>query len=267
LAGLGKMIKDDEAEEQIRMAAGLSYGRLVRSKDEYEPILFMIKRYKKEADKYDEKAKKAKAAFESAKKSYENANKKALESKDDKKLAKAAKKAKGMMDEKEQESAMADGRVAGYRGFQRTFEQNLTRAHTGVECKKDPQCYVSILDKTPDDIGKDLAAYIKDWKDWSDQEKTDLKVAAVDRALLELRKMGNKAESVTGKLLEKVDSTDRITRQGILLALVKVAKLPCGECADRLSAVIKEQKDQSTLQALAVETQAVHNYFLWAGTK
>lgn len=265
LPGLAKMIKDDDAEEQVRMAAGITYGRLVRSAKDYGPILYMIDRYKKEANKREGAVKKAERAYEAAKKKYGEAKKKADENKDNEKLAARAKKAKSEMDVKQREKAMAEGRVAGYRNFQRTFEQNLVRAHVGVTCKRDPQCYVGILDKKADDIGKELSKYLKDWDDWSDQDKTNLKVAAVDRALLEIRKLGAKARPVTDKLLEKVDSEDRITRQGILLALVKIAELPCEKCVKRLEEVVAEQKEQSTLQSLTVETEAVRNYFLWAG--
>jgi hypothetical protein len=169
------------------------------------------------------------------------------------------------MESKQQESSMLEGEVGGYRNFQRTFEQNLARAHVGTLCKKDPMCYAGILDKSVEDLGKDLGKYIKDWKNWSESEKKDLQVASIDRALLELRKMGAKARPVADKLLERVESTERITRQGILLALVKIVELPCDKCVTRLEEVMASQKDQSTLQALTVETEATRNFFLWAG--
>jgi hypothetical protein len=262
LKELASMIKDDDADEQVRLAAGIAYGRLARAESEYEPIMFMINRYKKRADEKDADAKKAKDAFEKAKKSYDAL---AAKEKDPKKPGKATTKAKNEMEAKQQSSSILEGEVGGYRNFQRTFEQNLARAHMGTMCKEDPKCYAGILDKQLDDFGKDLSKYIKDWKDWSDREKKDLQVAAIDRALLELRKLGVKARPVTDKLLERVESTDRITRQGILLALVKVAELPCDKCAKRLEQVMESQKDQSTLQALTVETEAIRNFFLWAG--
>ncbi len=265
LPELAKMIKDDEADEQVRMSAGLAYGRLARSEKQYEPILYMVNRYKKEADKHEGEAKKTKKAFDKAKKIYDDLQAKSIKNKKNKKLAAKAKKAKADMDKKQEASSFAESRVTGYRNYQRTFEQNLARAHVGTMCKKDPKCYMAILDKTPDDIGKDLDKWVKDWKDWSDAQKKDLKVAAVERALLEVRKLGAASRPVTDQLLKHVESTDRITRQGALLALSRVAEVPCEKCVKRMEEVIESQKDQSTLQALSVETQAMRNYFLWAG--
>src|SRR5690606_11241995 len=99
---------------------------------EYEPVLFMIERYKKEAVKFDREAGKLEPKLEQAKK--------------DNKQAK--------IDEIGQELAVAQRRAATYRNFQRAFEQNLARAHVGVRCKQDAECYGAILDETGDEIGK-----------------------------------------------------------------------------------------------------------------
>lgn len=243
LPALAKLIKDDNQEEQIRMAAGQAYARLVRDAKDYEPIVFMIDRYKKEAAKYDKEAQKIEPKFEQAKKD----------------------KNQGKIDEIGQELSMAQGRAAGYRNFQRAFEQHLARAHTGVRCKQDPQCYGAILDETGDDIGKQMSAHITDLAKWSAEEKANLKVAAVERALLELIKMDDKARPVMDKILKHVESTDRIVRQGTLLVMVHAAQLPCDDCIKRLDEVIEKQKDESTLAQLSTDTQAVRNYFLWAG--
>lgn len=265
LAPLATRIKDDGEEEQVRMAAGLTYARLVRSDNDYDPLVFMIDRYKKEADKNEAGAKKANNAFEKAKKAYEEADKQALANKDDKKAAEAVKKARSEKDAKEQEKNFADGRVAGYRNLQRTFEQHLARAHSGVTCKSDPTCYIGLVDKDVEAFGKELAKYIPDFKSWSDDEKKALKMAAVDRAMIELGKMDDKARPVFDKLLELADSTDRIIREGVLMVLVNAAELPCDKCVTRLTEVIEKQEKESTLQALVVETLAVRNYFYWAG--
>lgn len=269
LPELAKRIKDDEADENLRNVSGIAYGRLATKEDQYEPLMYMINRYKKEANKKEKELKKAEAAFEKAKKAWEPVSKewKAKEAakKKDKKLKAKFDKLQAAMDKKQQAKSLLEGRVASYRGFQRSFEQNLARAHVFVMCKQDPMCYAGILDKKADDIGGALKKYIKDWKEWSDDEKKNLLTAAIERSLLELRKMGVKGEPATDVLLKKVDTTDGITRQGILLALVKIAKTPCDKCVARLDEVLKEQKDQSTLQRLAVETQAVRGFFLWAG--
>ncbi|MEM9488726.1 MAG: HEAT repeat domain-containing protein [Myxococcota bacterium] len=265
LDSLAKFIKDDDAEEQVRLSAGMAYGRLVRSSGKYEPLTYMIERYRKEADKREGKRKKAEKAFKDAETAFKEAQKKADENKDDEKLQTAAEKAQEKMDDKQQDSMSIESEIAGYRRFQRTFEQNLARAHLGVKCKQDPKCYIDVLDTKADDVGKDLDKYIKDWKDWSPQEKKDLHIAAMERSLLELAKLGDKARPVFDKILEKVESTERIIRQGTLLVMARTAELPCDKCADRLKEVVESQEDQSTLGPLNSETRAARAYFLWAG--
>ncbi len=266
LPTFAKMIRDDGAEEQVRLAAGVTYGRLTNNAKSYEPLTYMIERYRKEANKVAAKQKKADTAHEKAEKAYKEAQKKADADPDNKKLADKAKKTKDRMDDKHLAANRVANEVAGYRRFQRTFEQNLVRAYIGVRCKKDPNCYLEMVDANPDDIGKELAKYIKDWKDWTDDEKAGLKVAAMERSLLQLAKMGEDARSVVDKILEKVESTDRILRQGSLLVMMRAAQLPCEKCVKRLDAVLAEQKGQTTLNQLNNETVVARNYFLWAGT-
>lgn len=260
LATMAKTIKDDDADDQVRMASGIAYGRLANTEKHYEPLLYMIKRYKDKAKEKEDESKKAEKKAEKLKKEF-----KALDEKTKDKKNKKLVKARSKMESAQQDKSIADSWANQYRGFQRSFEQNLARAHIGTTCKKDPKCYVETLDKSEEDIGKSLSKYIKNWKDWSKQEKTDLKIAAVERSLVELRKMGKDARPVVDTLLKHVESKDRITRQGSLMALVKIAELPCDKCADRLQEVITKQKNESTLAALTVETQAVQYFFLWAG--
>jgi HEAT repeat protein len=243
LGALAKLMKDDGQEEQVRIVAGQAYGRLARDTKEFEPILFMIERYRKEASKHDQEAQKLEPKFEQAKK--------------DKNQAK--------MDELGQQIGSAQGKAASYRNYQRVFEQDLARAQTGVRCKQDPQCYGKVLDETGDEIGKTLSTHIKDLNKWSSEEKLGLKIAAAERALFELMKMGEKGRPVFDQLLKHVESSERIMRQGTLLAMVHTAELPCGKCVERLEAVIELQKDETTLAELTADTQAVRNYFLWAG--
>lgn len=243
LGALAKLIKDEEQEPDIRMAAGQAYARLVRDTKEYEPLLYMVERYKKEATKFDREVQKLEPKLEQAKKD----------------------KNQGKQDEVGQELAMAQARASGYRNYQRAFEQNLARANAGVRCKQDPQCYGAILDESGDDVGKKLSEHIKDLDKWSPEEKGNLKLAAAERALFEIVKMGDKARPVMDKVLQHVESPDRIMRQGTLLAMVHVAKLPCDECVTRLDAVIEKQKEDTKLSELTKDTQVTRNYFLWAG--
>src|SRR5262249_6733886 len=90
-------------------------------------------------------------------------------------------------------------------------------------------------------------------------------LARAERALLELGKLGEGATGQTDALLAGAETTERFVRQGILLALPRVAKLPCQKCADRLNQVIEKQADTTTLDFLTGETRIVYHYFLWAG--
>jgi hypothetical protein len=243
LGALAKLIKDEEQEPDIRMAAGQAYARLVRDAKDYEPLLYMIERYKKEAAKFDREVQKLEPRLEQAKKD----------------------KNQGKQDEVGQELAMAQARASGYRNYQRAFEQNLARANAGVRCKQDPQCYGAILDESGEEVGKKLSEHITDLDKWSPEEKANLKLAAAERALFELVKMGDKARPAMEKVLKHVESPDRIMRQGTLLAMVHVAELPCPTCVTRLDEVIEAQKEDTKLSELTKDTQVTRNYFLWAG--
>ena len=262
LSDLAKLIKDDGQEEPIRMAAGQAYARLVRDDGDYGPLLYMRDRYRKEANKYAKKAKKTQGAFEEAKKEFDKLRKEVKNPKDPK-----LEKALGKKEEAQQEDRMAQNRVAGYRGFQRAFEQHLARAHTGVTCKQDPKCYAEVLGKDGDAIGKSLSKHITDLDEWSDEEKKALEFAAAERALLELAKMDEKGLPGFDAVMKIVESKERVLRQGAMLAMVHTAKLPCDKCVERLDEIIAAQQEESTLAALTSDTKAVRNYFLWAGKK
>ena len=93
------------------------------------------------------------------------------------------------------------------------------------------------------------------------------RIAALERALMEITKMGKAAKPALADLLKNVSSSERIVRQGVLLALIEVAPTPCNECATRLSEVIDSQKAQSTLGNLNSDTKIILNYFINQGAK
>ncbi|ACY14354.1 HEAT repeat domain-containing protein [Haliangium ochraceum] len=239
LDALGKFIRDEDQEESVRLASGQAYARLVTDAKDFGPLNYMVERYKKEADKFDKEVKK-----------LEPRATKAKEGKNESKIAEA-----------ERELAIAQSRAAGYRGFQRTFEQNLARAHAGARCKKDPACYGKILSESADDFAKSMGKLVDGLDTWTDEEKESLRIAASERALLELAKMGAKGRPALDQVIAVVDSTDRVVRQGAMLAMVHTAEMPCTKCVEKLDEIIKEQ-DQSTLAQLTLDTRAVRNYFL-----
>ncbi|RMH40027.1 MAG: hypothetical protein D6689_14960, partial [Deltaproteobacteria bacterium] len=225
----------------------LAYGRLAYKKQHLEPLDYMIDRFKKPAD---ENAKKADAEAKKAEK-YEKIGadyeKKALADKKNqqalmKKANDAFAKAEGHRDEEARLRGVSDS----YRGYQRGFEESKWRAEVGIECGSDPMCYAKYLD------AKDIAV-----------GKPGLPKA--ERALIQLAKLGPKAAPALDALLKHVDTSERIVRQGILLALTRVAPKPCDRCVQRLDEVIKAQENQTTLDYLTADTRIVRNYFRWAG--
>jgi hypothetical protein len=158
-----------------------------------------------------------------------------------------------------------DNERQAYLDFTRGLEMHVARVEIALTCKADPECYAKSLTAKPEDITARLGKYVKTLGDWSEADKKALVPVQIERAMLELGKLGAKAEGQTGKLLDAAKSNDRLTRQSILLALPKVAKLPCTSCEDKLDAAIKAGEGAATLGELNIETQMLRNYFSWAG--
>jgi hypothetical protein len=209
IGDLAKYIRDEKEEQQIRLAAILAYGRLARSADQQKLLDDLHATY-------EEKVKKAEAAFKAAKS-------------EDEKLAQDDERA-----------------VAAY--WRDAINESRERVKMAVECKSDPACYV-----------KALPPAVREFKQGTPA------LPRAERALLELAKMGQKATAQTEALLAAADVTDRFVRQGILLALPRVAPLPCDRCATRLGEIVDKQSGTTTLDFLTGETRIVHHYFLWAG--
>lgn len=228
---LKKTFENKDNEMPMRQASTLAYSRLVDTDKQIKPIQDIIDRQLKSANESDAKAAKAK---------------------------------------KEDEKKELEGAANDYRGFAREYEQHRTRARAGVVCKKDLACYQSIL--TLD--AKGIVAKLKipnhrrdPKKDMKKQHMQTYRIAALERSLLEIAKMGKKAAPAFNDLLKHAESTDRIVRQGVLLALVQVAPTPCNECVDRLHEIVEAQSAQTTLDYLTADTRIVLNYFISAGGK
>ena len=168
--------------------------------------------------------------------------------------AKAAKK----REDKEE----AESQANGYRDLSTLFWQHKVRALVGVTCHDDPACYARFLKLTPEQVTSELqlpgAAQMRR------EVKDAYRIAAQERALLELAKLGPKASGSLEALLGLADSTERLIREGVLLAMVQVAPIPCDKCTARLDEVIKAQGDQDRLSFLTADTQVVRNYFAGA---
>jgi HEAT repeat protein len=162
------------------------------------------------------------------------------------KLKKAEDKLKAATKDDEKAVAEDEGRVAGY--WRDALHESVQRIEIAVECKQDPACYAKALPPTTRDFRPGGPG-----------------LPRAERALLEIGKMGERARAQTDALLAGADTTERFVRQGILLALPRIAALPCTKCADRLGQIIDKQAETSTLDFLTGETRIVYHYFLWAG--
>jgi hypothetical protein len=152
-----------------------------------------------------------------------------------------------------------------YQGYARMFQTNIARIEIAARCKLDLPCYAASLTQKPDDAAAANARYIKDLAAWTDDEKRDLVAAAIERAMLEIGKQGAKASQLTDALLDAVSSDVRLIRQSVLLALPKIAPLPCARCEAKLAAVIHAGEGKPMLGDLNAETMVLRNYFSWAG--
>jgi HEAT repeat protein len=146
-----------------------------------------------------------------------------------------------------------------YRGTAAMFEQYNTRARVGILCGDSVDCYVEILKLEPDALVKKVG--VPGAEEMKRSEKNAHRIAASERALLEIGKMGPEAKAALPTLLELVESSERIVRQGVLLGMVQVTGPECKECIARLDEVIESQKTQSTLDFLTADTRILLHYY------
>ncbi len=160
-------------------------------------------------------------------------------------LKKAEDKLKAAKSDDDKAVADDERQVAAY--WRDAATESKQRASVALECKDDAACYV-----------KTLPPAVKSFKPGTPA------LPRAERALLELTKMGEKARNQTDALLAAADTTERFVRQGILLALPRVAPVPCPTCVERLAAIIEKQENTTTLDFLTAETRVVYHYFLAA---
>ncbi|HWU89335.1 MAG TPA: hypothetical protein VN253_18860 [Kofleriaceae bacterium] len=160
-----------------------------------------------------------------------------------------------------------DEMAKAYKRFARVFEEHIARIQTGIRCKDDLECYAATLKMKPEDAKPYVKAYISDIDTFTKEEMVRLLEGNVERAMLELGKRGQKASKYTDLLLDNAKSDNRIIRQSILLALPKVAAVPCANCEAKLDAALKAGEGKNMLKDLQLETTMMRNYFSWAGGK
>ncbi len=287
---LGKIAGDNGADDTLRQEAATAFARLSHDAKDISVLEALAQKYfdasaKKRAEADGTPKAKADAAdkeFEKAKKVNDEAKANALKATHDnsktaddiKAAVAAAKKAEDDFKaaKKTHRDAVApykqlDGTAKAYKGFARMFQTHIARIEIAIRCRQDINCYVGALKLTPDEAAKNCGRYIKDIKDWTADEKLGLVEGNVERAMLEIGKRGQAASGLTDTLLDNAKSDNRLIRQSILLALPKIAKVPCGNCEAKLQAAIKAGEGKTTLGDLNLETTMMKNYFAWAGGK
>ena len=290
VADLGKIAGDNTADDGLRQEAATAFARMSRDKDDIQVLEGLANKYFEAAAKKRKEADgKPKADADAADKAFET-QKKALDAikveliKTTKDPSKSADEIKAMTEKvkKAEEDFKAakkvhrekvapfknsDNAAKAYKGFARMFQTHIARIEIGLRCKDDLGCYASSLKLTPDESAKNLTPYIKDIKEWTKEEKLGLLEGNIERAMLELGKKGQKASAHTDLLLDNAKSDNRLIRQSILLALPKIATVPCNNCEAKLDAAIKAGEGKTTIGQLNFETTMLRNYFSWAGGK
>ena len=154
-----------------------------------------------------------------------------------------------------------DNKAKNYKASQRVFETHIARIEIAMHCKADPACLGGTLTAKFDDIKPRLDKWIKGLDGFTPDEKAEIVAAQIERAMLDLGKMGDKGGSQTEALLTAARSDDRLIRQSVLLALPKIAGKACKDCGAKLDAAIAAGQGKTTLGDLNYETQVLRSYF------
>jgi len=294
---LAAIAADNKANDDLRSAAATSFARLSRDAKDIQVLNELADKYFKAADDMrKEAAGKPKADADAADKELEKVKKKLDDAKADvlkatkdtsdgaaakikaasevaKKIEDEYKEAKKVHKAKVAPFKQAEGAAKSYKGYARMFQTHIARISVAIRCGNDINCYAGTLkswqkpEVASEEAAKNSEKWIKDIKDWTKDEKLGLWEGEVERAMLEIGKQGQKAAGLTDQLLDAAKSDDRLVRQSILLALPKIAKVPCANCETKLDAAIKAGEGKTTLGDLNLETTMLRNYFAWAGGK
>jgi len=301
---LGKIAATDGEDDDLRTEAATAFARLATDAAHVEKLLVLSKKYLNESNKKKAEqdvvakgeketpraqAEKSDKELAATKKANDEAKAAALKATKDPSMSVAQiKAATARAKETDLAYEVAKDENAAkttnfkrleqmskdYKSFARMFQTHAARIAVAIRCKQDLKCYADTLKLKPDDSAKNVQGLIKNEKDavedlskWTKEEKLGLWEGEVERAMLELGKAGQAASAHMDALLDAAKTDDRLVRQSILLALPKIAKVPCSTCEAKLDAAIKAGEGKVTLGDLNVETTMLRNYFAWAGGK
>ncbi|HVK83590.1 MAG TPA: HEAT repeat domain-containing protein [Kofleriaceae bacterium] len=286
VAELGKIAADNTADDTLRMEAASAYARLSRNTKDVPLFQALAAKY------LDAAAKKAKLAaaeqptVKAADRELETARVAldAMKAKlravtlDDTKTTDeiqavtaatrgaedAFKAVKHKHRDRTAAFKMHDQARKSYVGYARMFQTHVARIEIAARCKADAACYADSLKATPNDVAARNKKLIKDLAAWTPEEKRELADAALDRAMLELGKLGPTASQYTDALLDAAITDAALPRQAILLALPKIAALPCSSCDAKLERAFKAGEGKPALANANLETTVLRSYFSWA---
>lgn len=284
---LGKIAADNNADANLRQAAATSYALLAHDERAITLLQGLAQKYfeasakkraeadgkpKAIADAADKEFARAKQAVDDAKAAVLKATHDNTKSAEDiraatdaaKKTEDAFKAAKKTHGDAVAPYKALDVAAKTYKGFARLFQTHIARVDIAIRCK-DVNCYAAALKLKPADAAKAEAGSIRDIKDWTADEQLGLVEASVQRAMLEIGKRGKAASALTDTLLDSAKSDNRLIRQSVLLALPKIAAVPCTSCEAKLQDAIRAGEGKTTLGDLNLETTMMKNYFAWAG--
>ncbi len=223
---------DDHEDDALRFACADSLGRLASDLDDAKALRVLARRYADAAERKRDVADQLKDAEP---------------------------------DKAEEDRLFA----AAYHGFERGFENHLARVEVAARCAGKVDCLLATFTTSAEDAYAQAKASLPASDDWTDDEKADLRVAQIERAMLELRRLGPAAAPATDTLLDAIrdpaNAGDRLIRQAVLLALPAIAPLPCDACVTDLGALVAAEQGQAALAALTYETELAIAYFTWAG--
>lgn len=287
---LGKIASDNNADATLRQSAATAFALLAHDSKDVAILQGLAQKYfeasakkraeadgkpKATADTADKEFAKAKKLVDDAKARFERVSHDNTKTAADireatdavNKANDAFKLAKKAHADAVAPYKAADVAAKGYKGYARLFQSHIARIEIAIRCRQDINCYASTLKLKPADAASHNAAYIRDIKDWTPDEQLGLVEGAVERAMLEIGKRGAKASALTETLLDSAKSDNRLIRQSVLLALPKVAAVPCANCEAKLQEAIRAGEGKTTLGDLNLETTMMKNYFGWAGGK
>lgn len=289
LDALGKIVADTSQDFTVRLESATSYARLARTADRLKVLQDQVKAFAEGAKKARDTAEGApKAALAAAKAPYDIAREELTVAKAAiarlggmKKVEEGVKKGtiepdvlnklttaqtavdkvEGAYDDAKLDYGEADAKAKNLKASQRVFEAHIARVEIAIRCGTNADCYAGALTATFESVKGDLGKHLAGVDALNDDEKKELLAAQIERAMLELGKMGPAAAAQTDKLLTAVKSTDRIVRQSVQLALPKIAGKDCKDCGARLDEAIAAGEGKTTLGDLNYETTVVRSYW------